>query len=62
MMQLKACPKCKQGDLYQDEDDCMHCMQCGYILYRREDPYTLYKLSQFLGGDGIEREQVAAIP
>ena len=60
MMDLKACPKCKRGDMYMDEDDCMHCMQCGYIRYRRENPFTLFKLTQFLGGDGTEREPVAA--
>ena len=60
MMELKACPRCKQGDLYMDADDCLHCMQCGYIWYRPENPFTLFKLSQFLGGDGAEREPVAA--
>ena len=60
MMERKACPRCKQGDLYMDADDCMHCMQCGYLRYRSENPFTLFKLSQFLGGDGAEREPAAA--
>ena len=31
MMWLKACPRCKQGDMYMDEDDCKRCWQCGYV-------------------------------
>ena len=30
-MWLKACPRCQRGDMYLDEDDCRHCMHCGYI-------------------------------
>ena len=58
MMEFKACPRCR-GDLYTDADDSMHCMQCGYVRYRPEDPFTMFKLGQFLDGDGAEREPVA---
>ncbi len=29
----KACPRCKDGDLFRDEEDAKHCMQCGYRQY-----------------------------
>jgi hypothetical protein len=38
----------------------MHCMQCGYVRYQQKDPFTLFKLSQFLGSDIAETEPVAA--
>ena len=31
MMWLKACPRCTNGDMYLDEDQLKHCMQCGFI-------------------------------
>ena len=31
MMSLKACPRCEKGDMYRDQDDCKHCIQCGYV-------------------------------
>ena len=30
MIWYKSCPRCSRGDLYLDEDDCKHCLQCGY--------------------------------
>lgn len=30
MMWLKSCPRCATGDMYLDEDDARHCLQCGY--------------------------------
>ena len=31
MYWLKSCPRCSTGDMYLDEDDCKHCIQCGYV-------------------------------
>ena len=31
MYWLSSCPRCSNGDLYLDEDDCRHCIQCGYV-------------------------------
>ena len=36
MVWLKECPRCKNGDLYLDEDGCRNCMQCGYVQYPAE--------------------------
>ena len=33
MLWLKSCTRCQTGDLYMDEDDSKHCMQCGHIEY-----------------------------
>ena len=30
MMWFKSCPRYDNGDMYLDEDDEKHCMQCGY--------------------------------
>ncbi len=30
MLWLKSCPRCQTGDMYLNEDNEKHCMQCGY--------------------------------
>ena len=32
MFALKACPRCHRGDLYQDWQGEIVCIQCGYEL------------------------------
>ena len=32
MFALKACPRCQRGDLYQDRQGEIVCIQCGYEL------------------------------
>ena len=48
MIWFKVCPRCTTGDLYLDEDNCGHCLQCGYI---RRGP-TSSKPAGLLDGDG----------
>ena len=31
MLWMQSCPRCQNGDMYLDQDDCKHCMQCGYV-------------------------------
>lgn len=52
MTWLKACPRCKQGDMYLDEDNCGHCHQCGRIQYSTDASLFTFNLAQFsrLGG------------
>ena len=32
-MWFKSCPRCNNGDMYLDEDNDRHCMQCGFKEY-----------------------------
>ena len=32
MFALKACPRCRRGDLYLDRSGEIACVQCGYEL------------------------------
>ncbi len=68
MLWYKDCPRCEIGDMYLDEDDARHCMQCGYKQYTTAaamEPETarLFNLEDVLNGSvGSEtkRELVTA--
>ena len=54
-MWLKACLRCKLGDVVLDEDGLRHCLQCGHIQYSSADPTIASELAQLLrmdDGDG----------
>ena len=55
MVWLKECPRCKNGDLYLDQDDCRHCMQCGYVQYPAAAPHAVERarLKLGLGSTGV---------
>ncbi len=55
MMWLKACPRCKQGDMYRDEDDLRHCMQCGFIQGSRHGAAAGLELARLLGEDTADK-------
>ena len=55
MMWLKACPRCKWGDMYRDEDDLRHCLQCGFIQGSRLGAAADVKLARLLGEDTAVR-------
>ena len=55
MMWLKACPRCKQGDMYRDEDDLRHCMQCGFIQGSRHEVAAGVELARLLGEDTADK-------
>ena len=60
MIWLKTCPRCKSGDMYLDEDDSKHCMQCGHVHYSRDSAVVAFELARFLGGSAVEREALSA--
>ena len=60
MIWSKACSRCKRGDVYLDEDNAKHCMQCGYVQYGRDDRLSIFRLERFLGAEDAERDPVAA--
>ena len=55
MMWLKACPRCKWGDMYCDEDDLPHCLQCGFIQRSRGRAAADAELARLLGEDTAAR-------
>ena len=58
MIWLKACPRCKQGDMCPDEDDTRLCLHCGYVQYRKDD--SALRLRRFLGLDAADEEPLAS--
>ena len=53
MMWLKACPRCGTGALYLDEDNQLHCMQCGHVQHSMTDPRVTAEMVRLLGtGEG----------
>ena len=65
MMWLKACPRCTNGDMYRDEDELRHCMQCGFIQGYTADVKTAQEeLARFLSSGSAakveHREGIAA--
>ncbi len=59
MMWLKACPRCKQGDMYRDEDDLRHCMQCGFIQGSFDVTTAQLALTRFLDSGPAEKVEHA---
>ena len=60
MIWFKACPRCKSGDLHLDEDNCKHCLQCGYTQRTRNGTLVALELALLFGtGDG-GKEQMAS--
>ncbi len=55
MMWLKACPRCKWGDMYRDEDNLRHCMQSGFIQDSRHGAAASVELARLLGADTAEK-------
>ncbi len=55
MMWLKACPHCNQGDMYCDEDDLRHCLQCGFIQGSRHKAVAGIELARLLGEDTADK-------
>ncbi len=55
MMWLRACPRCKWGDMYRDEDDLRHCLQCGFIQGSRHGATADVELARLLGEDTAEK-------
>ncbi len=55
MMWLKACPRCKWGDMYRDEDELRHCMQCGFIQGSRHGGAAAVELARLLGEDTADK-------
>ena len=55
MMWLKACPRCQWGDMYRDEDDLRHCMQCGFIQRTRGGAAADAELARLLGEDTADK-------
>ena len=64
MMWLKACPRCTNGDMYLDEDELRHCMQCGFIQGSVYGKNAQEELARFLSSGSAAkveyREGVAA--
>lgn len=60
MTYLKACPRCKQGDMYLDEDDCRHCLQCGHIQYSTDASLFAFNLAHFPRLDGTTHGQLVS--
>ena len=54
MFMFKACPRCQTGDLYLDEDDSKHCMQCGHIQHAANSGGILAGLSELVTARGGE--------
>jgi hypothetical protein len=52
MMWLKSCPRCEKGDMYLDQDDSRHCMQCGYVQASGRQTEASARLAILLGFDG----------
>ena len=61
MMWLKACPRCKTGDLYLDGDNSRHCMQCGHIQHSVDQIAIAYDLARVLRRDGLEELPAFAV-
>ena len=61
MMWLKGCSRCVTGDLYLDEDNVKHCMQCGHVQYpARRTSGALSDLADVLAGGGNGKGLAAA--
>ena len=62
MMWFKACPRCTNGDMYLDEDNLRHCMQCGFIQGSVDVTTAQLELARFLGsGSAAKVEQTEGI-
>ena len=62
MMWLKACPRCTNGDMYLDEDELKHCMQCGFIQGSVDVTSPQLELARFLAaGSAEEVEQTEGV-
>ena len=61
MLWLKACPRCQTGDLYLDEDDSKHCMQCGHIQYAANSAGILAGLSELVTAQGGKTRRAGSI-
>ena len=57
MLWLKACERCKNGDMYLDEDGFKHCLQCSNTQPNGE--LSISRLERLLGVDrmGVSRTQ-----
>ena len=55
MVWIKSCPRCEQGDMYLDEDDCEHCMQCGFVSVNR----AALNESRWFGAEYRARYEIA---
>ena len=64
MMWLKSCPRCTNGDMYLDEDNLKHCMQCGFVQGYIDVTTAQLALTRFLGSgpaEKVERAEVVAV-
>lgn len=46
MIWLKSCPRCNEGDLYEERDlygRFLACLQCGYYLTEAEEVVLRYR-------------------
>ena len=59
MMWLKACPRCNKGDMYQDEDNLKHCMQCGFIQGSVDGTTAQLALARLLDSRPVEKVERA---
>ena len=60
MLFLKACPRCQTGDLYLDEDDSKHCMQCGHIQHAANSGGILAGLAELVTAQGGETRRAGS--
>lgn len=61
MIWTNACPRCKQGALYLDEDDSKHCLQCGYVHHLPVDPTPAIEMARLLGLSRVEEGLMTAV-
>ena len=48
MISLKSCPRCMTGDMYLDEDNSRHCLQCGHIPMNRDEVHGSDRFADLL--------------
>ena len=51
MLWLNSCPRCRTGDMYLDEDNSRHCLQCAYIQHEIRTIDQFADLLRALGND-----------
>ena len=61
MLMLKSCPRCKTGDMFLDQDEARHCMQCGYVQYSPDIVFGGSEMARLFGIDRGEGQAPASV-
>ena len=62
MMWLKACPRCKTGDVTLDQDGDRSCLQCGVVLASSAAPSVVNVVKLLRYQDARTQRPATAVP